>query len=242
MILVAIWVVLFLAVPSVAPPLARWLNPTRSAQLVENDRAEAAEEVWDRLVTRPMKIYDKEHGFPERWWEKFDWSSLPERKRARQRRLYEFQLETAAYVEQFRLYDKFGDQLAAELEAQTGLSRWLARVSPYGCFATAAMELVGEGPMEQRQFRRQVRDYHRVLTMYGCDEFLYYTKYRVENDEKRPKPWPDGRQKPVPIFAYTPPAGGDYLRAILIDAGVLAGLVALFGLLAYMSFLRYDVR
>ena len=46
----------------------------------------------------------------------------------------------------------------------------------------------------------------------------------------------------MPRFAYQATLLGSQFRAVWLDVGILAGLVVLFFLLSFMSFLRYDVR
>ena len=59
-------------------------------------------------------------------------------------------------------------------------------------------------------------------------------------DKKMPD-WPSS-EKPIPQFTYQAPAGTEYLRMIVLDAGLLAGAMLVFFMLSFVSFLRYDVR
>ncbi len=242
MLLVTAWVVLFLGVPNLAPHIARWLQPTRNTQQMEHERYEASDEIWTRVVETPSKAYDKEHGFEGKWWKKINWGKWEERKKADVRRQIKFGTQCEAYTQQLRLYDKLADQANADLDTQIAASRALARLSPFGCFSMAAAELAGEGPGLQRDFLRQARDYHTTLLMYGCNEYQWNLRYRVENEGKRPPRWPASIQNPMPRFAYQAPLLGSQFRAVWLDVGILAGLVVLFFLLSFMSFLRYDVR
>ena len=69
----------------------------------------------------------------------------------------------------------------------------------------------------------------------------HLTEYEVENEGKRAR-WSEIRTKPVPVFKYEPPAGTAYIREIILDVVILAGVTLLFFMLSYMTFLRYDVR
>jgi hypothetical protein len=242
MLLVTVWVILFLGVPNLAPHAARWLHPTRDTQQMENERFDASEEIWNRVVQQPQEAYDKKHDFEGKWWRKINWRIWKERKPAHVRRQIRFDNHCEAYDEQLRLYDKLADQADADLESQITWSRTLARFSPFGCFSMAAAELAGEGPGRQRDFLRQARGFHKTLLAYGCDENKWYNQYRYDHEGKRPPRWPASMQSPMPRFVYQAPLLGAQFQAIWLDIGILAGLMVLFFLLSFMSFLRYDVR
>jgi ABC-type transport system involved in multi-copper enzyme maturation permease subunit len=243
MILVTLWVILFLAVPNVAPHLARWAHPTAGVQEIEKQRNEDVKNIWERVVSVPRKEYDEQYGFAERWWSKIDWSVWKDNKeKARKRWLFRSQVRKEGTAQILRLYDKMQQQLNADLAAQVGITRWIARLSPFGCFAMAAAELAGEGPRIQRDFLDQVRVHHQAMQAFGWDEELWLIKELIKTEDKWPERWPATRQNPLPVFQYKPPLTTELLKAVSVEAGILAALVVVFFLLSTMSFLRYDVR
>lgn len=243
MLLVTLWVILFLGVPNVAPHLARWMHPTAGVQEIEKRRNEDVKDIWERMVDTPRAEYDKKHGFGKRWWDDIDWSVWEDNKeKGRKRWLFSSQVRKEATVEVLRLYDKIEQKIGADLEAQVAITRWIARLSPFGCFAMASAELAGEGPAVQRDFLDQVRDYHRAMQAFGWDEEIWMIEELIRTKDEWPDHWPATRQNPLPLFQYKAPLTADLLKAVSVEAGILAALVVLLFMMSTMSFLRYDVR
>ena len=242
MVLVTIWVVLFLAVPNMAPHLAQWWQPTRGVLEMEKERQSALEEAHRRVVEEPRKVYDEKHGFGDRWWRKIDWDNWEERKPAEERWLYVQGLRRAATEEELRVAKKIDEQYRAELGAQVKLSRWLSRLSPFACFSMAASELSGEGAGEEGRFIDQAAKYHAALTDCAHAEILWRINKMIETDGDRKWTRSNTWQNPKPAFKYVPPASFSYLRGALLDAGLLAGLTFVLFMITYARILRYDVR
>jgi hypothetical protein len=242
MVLVMLWMVFVLAVPNLSPYLAQTWRPTRNLEQFETARSVAADDIWKTEVERPMEAYDKENGFGPRWWKDINWQDWASRKRASLRRVFELGRERAGHLARLRMFAQMEEPFTAELDHQVALSRWIARVSPFSCFATAATELTDTGIQHKRRLVAQLREHQLALCAYAHDEWMALEQYEIDHDGQQPPPWDKNRLKPVPEFAYAPPAGGDYVRLAAADAGILAGMAVVFFMLCYASFLRYDVR
>jgi ABC-type transport system involved in multi-copper enzyme maturation permease subunit len=114
MLLVTVWVMLFLALPNLAPHAARGMSSARGVENVEADRREKADAIWRRVMGEPGDAYDKKHGFGENWWESIDWNDTKDRIRARKRHLAHFGWEYESFLEQLRMYEKVDDQADAD--------------------------------------------------------------------------------------------------------------------------------
>jgi ABC-type transport system involved in multi-copper enzyme maturation permease subunit len=244
LVLVTLWMVFVLIVPNLSPYLARVWRPTRNPLEIEQARSRAYMEIWTRVVTEPMAAYDKEHGFGERWWEQIDWSKWDERRiKAAQRRVYELGLEKKANLERLDTYAKLEQGFQPELDAQTAASEWISRLSPFACFAMAATELTDTGALSKQRFIDQMRQHQRLLCVYAADEWIALDGYELDHNGKSAPRWiKENRKKPIPTFAFAPPAGREYFREALLDAGILAGAALVLFLLSTVAFLRYDVR
>lgn len=242
MVLVTIWVILFLAMPNMAPHLAQWWHPTRGVLELEKERESALTEVRRRVIEEPREAYDKEHGFGDRWWRKINWDDWEERKPAEERWLYVSGLRRTATKEELRVSKKIYEQFHAELGAQVTLSRWLSRLSPFACFSMAASELAGEGAGEEVRFGDQAVKFHATLTDYAYAEILWRINKMIETNGDRQWTRSNTWQQPMPVFKYVPAAAFSYLRGALLDAGILAGLTFVLFMITYARFLRYDVR
>ena len=97
------------------------------------------------------------------------------------------------------------------------------------------------GVLGKRRFLGQVRDYQRTLARYGHEEWVGINQYRLDHKGER-KSWAELRTRAVPTFNFVPAAGTVYLRAVVVEAGIIGGMAVLFFMLSYLAFLRYDVR
>ena len=176
------------------------------------------------------------------WWKAVNWDDWAQVKPLQVRWYYERQCERAAHVARLKEYAKIQQYYASRMDEQIRLSRWIGRLSPFSCFALAATELADAGIMEKTRYRTQLQKHQMLLCEYAHDEWDALHKYELENKGEEKGPWNKNRIKPIPSFYYVPPAAREYLDVIAADGGVLAGMMVLFFMLSYISFLRYDVR
>jgi ABC-type transport system involved in multi-copper enzyme maturation permease subunit len=244
MVLVTIWLILVLAIPNLSPYLAQTFRPALSPMEVETARRMKTNEIWKREIDDKMAVYDKEHGFKtSRWWSEVNWEDPEDWKRGRQRSLYELECAAVGYSARMRECRKIDEDFERSLDAQIHLSRWISRLSPFSCFAMASTELTDTGLVGKRRFIDQVRDYQEGLADFAMKEWILMDRAEIEirgTDKKLPE-WPD-KDRSVPRFAYTPPAGSEYYRIVFPDVGILAGLTVVFLMLSFLGFVRYDVR
>ena len=242
MILLCIWVILVLALPNLSPHVAQILRPAANAEEVHSARRTASKEIWERDVEQKMEAYDKENGFGEKWWESVDWDEWESRKRAWIRWEYELSCEHKGHVDRLNEYAKIDQRYGAQMEAQIELSRWIARMSPFTCFAMAAMELADAGIMDRTRYMSQLGGYQMELCNYAHDEWHARHEYEMAHKGKSSGPWHKTRKNAVPTFHYVAAAADEYARMLVVDAGVLGGMTVVFFMLSVLTFLRYDVR
>jgi ABC-type transport system involved in multi-copper enzyme maturation permease subunit len=241
LVLATIWLVLVMAIPNLSPYMARALRPTRNPLEIEISRGEVRRDIWNREVTEKMKAYDEANDFGEKWWEKVNWNDWQDRERVERRRVQELKYEQVACLARQDACARLDETFQRELDSQVALSRWINRISPFSCFAMFASEITDTGVVGKQRFLDQIKTYQRDLSIYAFDEWIAWNQYRIDHKGEG-KPWQEIRKKPVPLFVYTPPAGTDYLREVVLDAGLIAGMAVLFFMLSYMAFIRYDVR
>jgi len=223
MILVTIWLVMILAVPNLSPYLAQSLRPTEDPMELEMARTLKTREVLKRQIEDKMPTYKEKPGLT--------------------RRMFRLQCRRTGYVQVMQACLRIDEAFERHLDGQIRLSRWISRVSPFSCFAMAATELTDTGLVGKRRFIDQVRDYQQTVTEFGFNEWIERERIALNikgTDEKMPD-WPT-RERPVPRFTYTGPAGSEYFRMIVLDAGILAAVTVVFFMLSFVGFLRYDVR
>ncbi|MBN1257973.1 MAG: ABC transporter permease [Planctomycetes bacterium] len=229
--MVTLWMIVVLAVPNLSPHLAQALKPIQKVKSAEEERQRATEREWATYVDTPIREYDILHAN-----EPNDWST-------REKRQYHVvECHKNGNIARLRKLEQIDQSYGAQFEAQTEISRWLARISPFSSFAMSAAELTDNGALRKKQFIKQLNDFQLELSNYGHDEWLALIQYRLGHNGDQPPAWTEQKVNPIPTFTYTPCAASIYVKTILVDAGLLAGMTLLFFLLSYVSFLRYDVR
>lgn len=243
MILVTVWMVLVLAVPNLAPYFARSIlpppNPTELLKAKEEKRTALRQE-----IERKMEIYDKENfaaGTP--WHTQVSWREPEGRKKGMMRWRRSTELEYEAAIRRIRDIDQLNADYANRNATQSGIGKWLSRVSPFACFASASAELTDTGQSGRRRFLKLVRTYQETLATYVHDEMVAQFDYEIETGQHAPN-WsdPSNRKNPIPVFAYSPPPPSEYVAASATDVAILVASVILFFMLSYKAFLRYDAR
>lgn len=241
MVLVTAWMLLVLAIPNISPYLAQAWRPTDSPIEMEAARRKAAEDINRRLLDEPTAAYDREHGFERRWRRNVNMDDPATRQRVQRRQMFYAQCYASAALERLRTDQKTVQDYQAQLDAQVSLSRWLARISPFACFALATTELTDTGLLSRRHWSQQVQKYQLDLAKYALEEYERFTALQLDSPEQAPD-WRRERGGPIPTFAHRDPATAAYARAVVVDAGILVALAIVFFMLSYLCFLRYDVR
>ena len=230
MLLLSLWAVLVLVIPNLSPHLARMLRPTPGALGVEDQRIAKERDI--RQGVR-QKI--------STWREKNNNTETDRMKRQYEQRKFSVRAHGEGWVDTLNAWEKIDEPRRRRMDAQVRLSRWIGRASPFTCFAMAATELADAGVMHERRLWQQLRDFQVELTEYGTDEYVALLDKELAAGGNRVD-WRHNRQKPLPVFGYSPAAGWDYWKAVSVDAGILAAMTVVLFLLSYVAFLRYDVR
>jgi len=118
---------------------------------------------------------------------------------------------------------------------QLDVARTIGRLSPAACWTYAAVSLAGTGPAAYERFKqaralldKQFSDYVDDLARQAGK-----TGYRE---------WPKIRQDQIPVFRVNFPGTAEALNSALHDILILAILGVVFFMMAFLFFLRYDVR
>ncbi len=239
MLLLSGWVVLVLIVPNVAPHVARMIAPVSPAGDGERARLAKEREVIEKGRSREQAIKTKTIAAMV-----LAGSNEQKRMQAQinaQIEMMDYTLEL--YDELYDAWDRIAAPQRREMDRQIALTRWIARASPFACFAYASSEIADAGASHRRRYYDQLRGYQEDLLQYGHDEAVRILRRNLEGEttaRRTAGAGPDG--KPVPAFRYVSPAAREYLEMAAVDTGILAVLTVLFFLLTYLTFLRYDVR
>jgi len=118
-------------------------------------------------------------------------------------------------------------QKLTRLEARIDdLSRWFARVSPYGCLQNMCTTLAGTGFQHERDLRECNEDFARRTLAFMRDAFTQPGGFDVNGS---------------PQYTYRQPRAMSAITGCLVDATVLALMGIFFFLVAYVRFVRMDL-
>lgn len=229
MVLLMLWMVVVLAVPNLAPHLAQAWRPTRDSHEMESARQLAVRQAREEFEQKRRNLSSQPG----------PWTDLQGRDRSLALRAGRLELQRDASLSAMQELSRLEENFRAELDEQIAISRWIARLSPFASYVMATAELADAGLLTQRHFRDRVRAYQEGVTEYAFDQWIEPLRVELETGERPPRGEDD---EPVPSFTYQAPAGREYMRAVIVDAGLLMALTIAFFLMGYVTFLRYDVR
>lgn len=129
-------------------------------------------------------------------------------------------------------WDKFYNESRAR---QLDLAATLGRLSPSGCWTFAALALTGTGPDAHERLEKAKE---RLAS-----EFSRLSREVWAAQEKNPSgDWAELERSDIPALRIRTPNTAEAANRALNDILILTILTVLFFMLAFMRFLRYDVR
>lgn len=234
-VLLLLWVSLILAVPNMAPYVVSHVVPTPSAEEVAREKQALRQEQQQRM----QAIIEEEQ---ERLGRDNVWSdeSVQERIRAEGE-------EVEAEIQ--KIEDSFQTQVAG----QTRLSGILARLSPLTSFNLAAFDLAAAGIAQEEEWVESLEAFGDTWQAYSNEKQRAWREFM----ERRAAESEDGRVmftsadmeqfgdldlSDAPRFHFSHMSVSDRLAGIYVDLALLALWNVAFFMLAYLSFLRYEVN
>ncbi|RPI98754.1 MAG: hypothetical protein EHM31_11365, partial [Candidatus Aminicenantes bacterium] len=242
-----VWVVLVLVVPSLSPYIAAFLSPTPSRIQVEREAQRLGDterdDLGQKLEAEGMRPLLAKYPVLAGNLSGADQKRLAERDpAAREAFATAAKARQAAWDEANRVQ---GEKIAAvrsaaarKEEAQTALARTISMISPLAVFTYLATDLTSTGMKNAAYFGR-------VSGVWGR-AFWDYARKRIA-DLQAKDPATDWWNTAVdmsdrPRFEYREEGLGARVQAALPEFLLLLGYGLVFFVLAYVSFLRYDVR
>ena len=145
---------------------------------------------------------------------------------------------------------RLDEERANRQAIQEDLAFGLARISPAAAFSLAVANLAGTGLELPRHYLEQARAYQETFERFqkektgGRSSGSIRVAVRVASADGSEDPEPEVAIDPrqLPAFDYAPPAVAEVLRRAALDLGLLAVFNVLFFAIAFVAFLRYDVR
>lgn len=227
-VLLLVWVAFILAIPNMAPYLTSQLIPVPSRGSVDREKEEIQQEA-NRHSREMMREEQERTGREEVWSDE----AFQEKMRA-------FGEETRAEIQ------KVEDSYTAKVRDQTRWSAYIARISPLTSFNLAALDLAAAGIEQESRFVDALKAYSSIWEEYSNEKSTAMRKLMEERGGRMTRQ--DMEQfnnmdfGDHPRFKFDYMSFKDRLGSVYKDVLLLGVWNVLFFMLAYISFLRYDVR
>ena len=235
-VLLLLWVSLILAVPNMAPYAVSHIVPIPSAEEVAREKQALQQE----MQRKTMAIIQQEQ---ERLGRQNVWADEGVQEKMR-----------AAAEESQAEMQKIEDSFQTQLAGQTRLSGILARLSPLTSFNLAAFDLAAAGIAQEEEWVSSLEAFGDTWQEYSNGKQSAWREFL----ERQMAASADGSVmitsedmeefnkgldlSDAPRFHFTHMSVSDRLAGVYVDLMLLAlWNVALF-MLAYLSFLRYDIN
>lgn len=244
-----LWVLLILAIPNLSPYLAAQLYRIPSVNRIEKETNRIQGIDRDNMG-RKLQAEVTER-FAEQYGELFNQFRTMNQGMIRQRAAGdpEFKIMFEAYREEVsqawrtanQIQGEKARQIRRELDMKAAIQTWIAKhlacISPYANFIYLVTDLTGTGLRSTRYFQRAVGEFYRIHTP--------YIEKKVREATERDPTFNNNSFLDIsdrPRFRFQEEPLKDRFIAILPYWGILLFFNVLFFLIAFVGFLKYDLR
>ncbi|MFQ5568708.1 MAG: ABC transporter permease subunit [Rhodothermales bacterium] len=241
--LLVIWVVLQLVIPKAGEMLAAVVVPVRSEEAVRIEKARIVEELNDDLDEKAGDLFTQITGHSDfQGAFEFLGSDAPEALRFKEA------YQEAAQESQRRQRDQVREVDQAfqrEKARQQRVSRGVALLSPAAALSLLVTDAAGTGDLAYRNYREAVQGHYQVI-----DRLVFSkrrsSRYRIRLGGSVISSSFGGGEDPdldeIPVFTVSEPALRNVLKTNAWALGTLFAYLVIPFVIAYVVFLRYDVR
>ena len=244
-----IWVLLILAIPNLSPYISAQFFKIPSVNRIEKEVARITgidrDNLGRRLSAEVRERYQQEFGLIFSELQQMNQQAIQNRLRRDEafKAMYNGydQESRNAWREANRIQGEKANALRRELNMKAGKQTWVAKhiacLSPYANYVYLATDLTGTGLRGMSYFRRSVGEFSRTFRPY---------LERKEQEAREADPtyhsnaFIDLRDRPR--FSFQEEAVSGKLTAVLPYWGGLLFFNVLFFTIAFVGFLKYDVR
>ena len=230
-VLLLLWVLFILAIPAMAPYVTGQVAPLPSRESVKREKHALSLDQRER--SREMMRAEQERTGNQNVWED-----------------EEFRAKIEAFHEEMKAeIQKIEDAYQGQVQEQTRWSGIAARLSPLTSFHMAALDMAAAGIEQETRFVASVREYGKTWQTYSEEKQkpMMEAFQNAQKDRVRLTRADYERLSKIDVTDY-PPFSFEYmsfaecLSLIYVDLLLLVVWNVLLFLVAYISFLRYDVR
>jgi ABC-type transport system involved in multi-copper enzyme maturation permease subunit len=241
-VLLLIWIVLGLVVPKISPIISASIYSVESSSVFEAKKTLLRENISKEQRTEEEDLYEELRvqyrpgsiGVSSNWTDlndAYDEQVAPIREKYSQRLIAETNLLSNDYI--------------MRCNRQNNLAAAIARLSPIGIVNNLMAEFSGTGHSEADNFRQHAKQYQETVKQEIYDNYIkkeYRSRAGVTINTKNVEGF-SSRETPVPVLDnYEYLSIGAILQQNRLDIILLCVYGLLFFALAFISFLRFDVR
>ncbi|MEW6455657.1 MAG: ABC transporter permease subunit [Acidobacteriota bacterium] len=239
--LLFIWVILFLGIPRLSGIISKVIYPVKDEIVFKREKESVRREIEKEKGAKLVEALERENmigkegmiGGGRDWWNKYRKLRKPIVK------IFEEKIANSLLKLQSD-YDR-------RMTNQQILAVIISRISPASCFAYLLSDLAGTGPGEREKFFQSVRTYQNLI-----EQKFWSKTWQDQMTVKRGKESMNfgfggsdediPRIYELPLFSYSSITIGDAIKKRAVDLAILIIYTAIFFVVTYYSFIKYDVR
>ncbi|HIL08642.1 MAG TPA: DUF3526 domain-containing protein [Candidatus Latescibacteria bacterium] len=234
-VLLLVWVVFILAVPNMAPYLTSQLLPVSSRESVDREKGEMQGEMSRKYMAAVEEEVKR---------------SGKNRNQVVQDSVFQEKMRKVSEEHQ-QMLQKVEDNYAVKIQEQTRWSGIVARISPLTSFNLAAFNLAASGIEQERRYIDALKKYSTSWEEYSnekrkaWDEFMKQRQQAGGAMSFNPQDMERFNNLDLsdyPRFHFEHMSFRERVVSVWMDVVLLVVWAVLFFMLAYISFLRYDVQ
>ncbi|HIG57616.1 MAG TPA: DUF3526 domain-containing protein [Candidatus Handelsmanbacteria bacterium] len=234
-VLLLVWVVFILAVPNMAPYLTSQLLPVSSRESVDREKGEMQGEMSRKYMAAVEEEVKR---------------SGKNRNQVVQDSVFQEKMRKVSEEHQ-QMLQKVEDNYAVKIQEQTRWSGIVARLSPLTSFNLAAFNLAASGIEQERRYIDALKKYSTSWEEYSnekrkaWDEFMKQRQQAGGAMSFNPQDMERFNNLDLsdyPRFHFEHMSFRERVVSVWMDVVLLVVWAVLFFMLAYISFLRYDVQ
>jgi ABC-type transport system involved in multi-copper enzyme maturation permease subunit len=242
-VLLVVWVALQLVVPKAGEMIATAVVPVRSQEALRVEKAKMIDELDAEAGDKAGDMYTKITGRSD-FEGAFDWLKQDNPEVKQYREAYQ-QLMQGYQQQQRDRVREIDDGFARQKAQQRRVSQAIALLSPASALTFMITDASGTGDLGYQQYRDAVREHYLIV-----DNVLFSkrrsSRFSIRLGDGMISGDFGGQEEPnlneIPAFTVPEPRLGNILKAHAWAFGTLLVYLVLPFLIAYVTFLKYDVR
>ncbi|MCE5251677.1 ABC transporter permease subunit [bacterium] len=241
-----VWIFIVFGIPKLSPMLAQIMYPVRSPQIVNTEKQLVRRTIEKELNERRSQLFEttmRSFGIDD--WEKVYRDHNDNGPQIDHEAFREYDAKASALVTEYRerivdAYASIDRKYTNELNRQSAFAQCLARLSPVSCYSFLVSDLSGTGLEALISFRTAARAFQNrldnelyrknVINVYGRHDGPHITSIK------------GGRIRVPELIQFGYVKAGDVIQTDRIDFLLLILYAILFFTVAFVKFIRYDVR